>query len=126
MGYPASPMPPTRVAGIAWNRWPVWPGISGRFGLESVAGFDWNKWPVYVGISGRIAPEYAGIANGIGFVGYKLGQLLIAAQQIEPAEQVLTLSRNAFVKLGQTPYVQAIDQLLAEHCSNDGNGDEAT
>jgi len=33
--------------------------MGGRFGPESVAGFDRKGWPVYAGISGRFGPEYA-------------------------------------------------------------------
>jgi len=36
---------PKPVAGIEWNGWPEWNGITGRNRLESVAGLLWNmQW----------------------------------------------------------------------------------
>lgn len=54
-----------------------------------------------------------GNPDGISVVGMQLGQVLMAAQQAEAAKTVLTLSRDAFAKLGQAEGVQAVDDLLA-------------
>jgi hypothetical protein len=37
--------------------WPIWIGIGGRFGAESVADFKRNQWPIWRGIGGRFGAE---------------------------------------------------------------------
>ena len=54
-----------------------------------------------------------GNPDGISVVGMQLGQVLMLAEQIEDAKTVLTLSRDAYAKLGQTEGVQAVETLLS-------------
>ena len=35
------------LAGMKWNPWPEWNGITGRNHLESVAGMPWNMQTIY-------------------------------------------------------------------------------
>jgi hypothetical protein len=62
MGLPSvarSAAPTGGVAGLPWNRWQVYSGISGSFRVEQVAALPWNQWQDSPGIGGSFAVEYA-------------------------------------------------------------------
>jgi len=58
------------------------------------------------------------VADGLSVVGFKFGQVLISIGQPAAASKVLEISRQAAEKLEDMEQVEAIDKILAEHCSD--------